>query len=96
MALERGEQRDAVAHAVRVGVAAPLAVVAAFPGEEELAGPVGHPRPHAAVCASGTPPPSVGATAAAAPSSSRVGVAPDVPAGAIPLVGAVGVGGGLG
>lgn len=69
MALERGEQRDAIAHAICVGVAALLAV-GAVSGEEELAGPVGHLVPHATVCTSGAPPPFVVATAAAAPPSS--------------------------
>ena len=97
MALERGEHRDAIAHAVCVKIAALLAV-GAGPGEEVLAGPVGHLVPHAAVCASGTPPPPIVATgtSTSAPSSSRVGIAPDVTAGAIPLVRALGVGGGLG
>lgn len=93
MALERGEQRDAIAHAVCVGEPA-LLTVGAVSGEEVLAWSVGHLVPHAAVCTSGTPPPFIEATAAAPPSSSRVGVAPDVPAGSIPLAWALG--GGLG
>lgn len=68
VALERGEQRDAIAHAICVRVAALLAV-GAVSGEEELAGPVGHLVPHAAVCTSGAPPPFVEA-AAATPASS--------------------------
>lgn len=68
MALERSEQRDAIAHAICVRVTALLAV-GAVSGEEELAGPVGHLVPHAAVCTSGTPPPFVEAAAAAPPSS---------------------------
>jgi hypothetical protein len=97
VALERGEQRDAIAHAVCVWVAAPLAVAARVSGEEEFAGPVLHPVPPDRVCAARTPPPPIRAAAAAA-SPSRVGVAPDVTAGtgAIPLVRATGVGGGLG
>jgi hypothetical protein len=98
VALERGEQRDAVAHAVRVRVAAPLAVAAVVSGEEVLAGPVLHPVPRGHVRAAGAPPPSVRAAAAAAAPAAGVGVAPDVAAGAgaVPLVGATGVGGGLG
>lgn len=91
VALERGEQRDAIAHAVCVGEAALLAV-GAVARDEVPAGPVGRLVPRAAVCTSGAPPPFIQPAAAAAPSSSRVGVAPDVPAGASAVVWALGSG----